>query len=461
MPSFAESIRQIVYPRAVRSAVPPALDKAFLASCNVRLERHGKVLIGVVLACDLVWWPLDWIVFQGVPGWLPVLLRIRIGLAVACLLYLFVPRPAFLRRASYWLLTAAVCAGIGLACDGAGELGGPERPYFHPLYVTMFGTVPLPLPLGRRALMGGLAGASATVGFLARHTEHLASSHLPLTMSFLVFTILLSTWFGHLQFVLSRDNFVQAHELAEHGRLLESRVAERTKELRGLLDHVETAREAERARIARELHDELGQELSALRYSLSFTKVRYGKEPTDIAANLEDLESLLRRTTQTTRNLVTDLRPRVLDDLGLEAAVEWLVRRTEQRSDLQCKLSVSGELSEMAERTATTAFRVLQEAMTNAARHAGAKELSIELSAKDGQLTLRVADDGIGIDAGRTAKDEKSTGVGLIGMRERVHAVGGNLSIRDLRPGRGTEIRCTLPLFPTSARPARVAEVAS
>ena len=114
------------------------------------------------------------------------------------------------------------------------------------------------------------------------------------------------------------------------------------------------------------------------------------------------------------------------------------------------RVSIEAGLVAGDDRAATTAFRVVQEALTNAARHAEAQHADVTVTARDGALELCVADDGIGIDAARTRarRDETSGGVGLIGMRERVQALGGTLSIRDRAPQRGTEVRCSLPLLP-------------
>lgn len=453
--SFSARLQEALQPLLARAGVPAAVEREFAERCAARLDEQGKVLLTVVLVCDLVWWPLDWVVLAPFPERLPIALRFRVLVAVVAALYLLMPRTPAVKRSIQNILAVFMCLGTGIAGASAGALGGFENPYFHAIYVTMFATVPLPLTLRARALTGGLIAISTAAGLLILHPEHRSSPQLPFAFSYLAFSFLISLWFGHTQFNLNHDNFVQAYLLVEHGRTLESRVAERTEELRALLDHVETAREVERTRIARELHDELGQELSALRYSLGFTRTRYGKEPTAIAANLDDLEALLRRTAVTTRNLVTDLRPRVLDDLGLNAAVEWLVERTQKHSDLSCKLTVSGELA-MADRTATTAFRVLQEALTNVVRHARAKQAEVSILAADGTLTLRVTDDGIGVDAGRANPEGAVGGVGLIGMRERVHALGGSVALRDRRPQRGTEVRCTLPLFPQSVRTGQI-----
>jgi signal transduction histidine kinase len=452
MPSVFTRLREAVTPWPARARVPADVEEAFEAQCDARLDHQGKILEAALLLVNVVWWPFDWIVFAPDTWRASALIPARLFHITVASIYLLLPRPPAVKRVIFWILAAVACAEAAVGSDAAASLGGPESPYFHTIHMTVLMTIFLPLSFRRRAALTAALAIAVLAGVEVHHHEYLTSPASPYVVSFLILSFLLSMWIGHSHFALGRENFGQARELEGHARLLESRVAERTEELRALLDRIETDRETERGRIARELHDELGQELSALRYSLGLTRLRYGKEPTSIAANLSDLEDLLGRTARTTRDLVTDLRPRVLDDLGLGAAVEWLVRRAEQRSDLRCRLATRGELSALDDRVATTAFRVLQEALTNAVRHARANEIEVDVAVKDGHVELRVQDDGIGIDAGRARRDETSSGVGLLGMRERVLALGGTVSVRDLRPQAGTVIQCRLPLHPSSGR---------
>lgn len=308
-------------------------------------------------------------------------------------------------------------------------------------------TVILPAVLPRRVLLTALVALATAAGCFLLFRQQWASPHALTAVVCCGLSAALSVWFGHILFLVSRENYYQAHELLQIGRSFQSRVEARTLELRRLVRHIETTRETERTRIARELHDELGQELSALRYELRFTRKRYEKEPGEIATNLEEMEELLRRTAVTTRNLVSELRPKVLDDLGLPAAVQWLAERTKARGNLDLRILIASELPPLDGRIATVAFRVLQEALTNLVRHAQARRAEVEVLAAEGRLELRVTDDGIGLRAAQ-ARDNRSGGhVGLIGMRERALAVGGKVEIREPQSG-GTEVRAWLPLEP-------------
>src|SRR5262249_54501684 len=133
---------------------------------------------------------------------------------------------------------------------------------------------------------------------------------------------------------------------------------------------------------------------------------------------------------------------------GLEAAAQWLIERTEQRSRLTCRLSVTGDLKNLDDRVATAAFRVLQEALTNVVRHAEAQAVEVEIAAQKSHLELRISDDGIGLTPARARANRSGSHVGLIGMRERGHALGGQLEIRERAAnlGHGTVVHCQLPL---------------
>jgi signal transduction histidine kinase len=183
----------------------------------------------------------------------------------------------------------------------------------------------------------------------------------------------------------------------------------------------------------------LGQELSALRYALGFTRRRFLADPPAIAANLEELERLLDQTAATTRHIVTELRPRILDDLGLCAAVEWLVQRSAERTGLSIKLRIDGQDKMISDEVKSATFRILQEALTNVARHAQAQTVHTLLSISEDQLELTIRDDGIGL------QQKRKGGMGMIGMRERALSLGGKLRFASNADG-GTTVSLHLPL---------------
>ncbi|CAG4925527.1 hypothetical protein R70241_05378 [Paraburkholderia saeva] len=216
-------------------------------------------------------------------------------------------------------------------------------------------------------------------------------------------------------------------------------------QLRQLSAYLQSVREAERTRISRELHDELGQLLSGLRLGLNYLQTQVEEAASGQADQVRMLKDLVDVTMDAVHRIASDLRPAVLDELGLHAALEWLTESFAQRNGLPCELrrEMSEELMHGldAERS-TTIFRIVQEALTNASRHGHASRVVVEIEARDGDCHLAIADDGCGMDTARVAG---SRSLGLLGMRERALMLGGQLSVES-RPGHGTRVAARIPL---------------
>jgi signal transduction histidine kinase len=223
---------------------------------------------------------------------------------------------------------------------------------------------------------------------------------------------------------------------------LEERVVERTAELRALSERLESVREEERTRIAREIHDELGQSLTALKIDLSWLAKRLPAAKRELHQRASGMARSIDATLGSMRRLASELRPKVLDELGLLDALEWQLQEFEARTDIRCfhRFQV-GDVALDAARS-TDVFRVLQEALTNVARHAAATRVDLTVIHEDGRLVLELRDDGCGIRDG-AGHDRRSTG--LVGMRERVTRWRGSLEIRT-GVGEGTTVRVELPV---------------
>ncbi|PAP77736.1 PAS domain-containing sensor histidine kinase [Rubrivirga marina] len=214
---------------------------------------------------------------------------------------------------------------------------------------------------------------------------------------------------------------------------------ERSKaELRALATHLQDVREEERTRLSRDVHDVLGQQLTAIRLGIGWFG-RHFSEDEAAQARLGDVRETIDETIRHVREIASDLRPGVLDDFGLASAVEWQGKRFEERTGTGCRVDVQGGTEPPTE-VATAAFRVLQEALTNVARHAHAGSVAVTLVLGAETVRLVVADDGRGFDPERVGRRS----LGLVGMRERAGAQGGTLDVRGVR-GQGTVVECTLP----------------
>ena len=209
--------------------------------------------------------------------------------------------------------------------------------------------------------------------------------------------------------------------------------------LRRLAVRLQTVREEERTAIAHEIHDELGQALTGLKLDLAWLRDRLDG---DLRERADCMIGLVDTTLDNSRKLAARLRPSVLDDLGLAAAIESHAHEFAERTGCQCDLDLDlDELAPEKERD-TAVFRILQEALTNVTRHAGAKQVRVRSHCNDGAILLEIEDDGSGIDEADLAG---AGSLGLLGMRERARALGGSL---DIRPGAagGTVVSLAMPL---------------
>jgi signal transduction histidine kinase len=215
-------------------------------------------------------------------------------------------------------------------------------------------------------------------------------------------------------------------------------------EMRELSARVLEAREEEKTLIARELHDELGQLLTALKMDLSWMRERLPADNAELAGKARQMNAMLDQTVASVRRISADLRPLMLDDLGLTDAAQWLVEDFGRRAGIECRLDLNADagLDALERPAATAVYRALQESLTNIARHSGAKSARVALGLRDGALELEIEDDGRGISREEIAK---SRSLGLKGMRERIVYLGGSLEVEGA-PGRGTRVRVRLPV---------------
>jgi signal transduction histidine kinase/CHASE1-domain containing sensor protein len=211
--------------------------------------------------------------------------------------------------------------------------------------------------------------------------------------------------------------------------------------LRDLTAHQDRVKEDERKRIAREIHDELGQTLLALRIDVSMLDARTAKSHPRLNERVRDALNQLDATVKTIRTIINNLRPSVLD-LGLTAAIEWQVNEFRRRSGIACELVLSDTEYALDDERATTLFRILQESLTNVIRHANANRVLIELYRDGNRLVMKITDNGVGIYPERR---KCGNSFGLIGVEERVHALHGEFRI-DSAPGHGTVLTVFIPM---------------
>ena len=212
-------------------------------------------------------------------------------------------------------------------------------------------------------------------------------------------------------------------------------------QLRDFAARLETVREEERSRIAREIHDELGQALTILKMDLAWLHRRTSAKD-GARKKVKSMIGYVDQTIDQVRTLVSELRPSILDEMGLPAAVEWQLSQFQERTGIRGIFESSAEEFTLPPDVAAALFRVVQEGLTNVMRHAGARQVRVSLKAAGGVLRIAITDNGKGISR-QQLNDRRS--FGIVGMRERVHRLGGEFNIFS-GPGRGTRLEIAAPL---------------
>jgi signal transduction histidine kinase len=229
--------------------------------------------------------------------------------------------------------------------------------------------------------------------------------------------------------------------------LAEERLRATSEQLRALSARLQSAREEEGTRIAREIHDELGSMLTGLKWDIEEISRLLSSQPgqSQLAVMRQKVRALIKLTdmsVSTLRRIASELRPSVLDDLGLGAAIEWQAQQFQARTGIVCHCDCSLEKVELTEEQSTAVFRILQEALTNVLRHASATKVNIKIKKEKGYFTLSISDDGKGIS--ESEKSEQQS-LGILGMRERAHLIGAEIEIKGTE-GKGTVVTVRVPI---------------
>ena len=223
------------------------------------------------------------------------------------------------------------------------------------------------------------------------------------------------------------------------------RIAEAGDELKTLSHQLVSAQEAERKALSRELHDEIGQSLTALKLELANSEKIARAEGSGVVSHLQAIRTIADQTLRAAKNISLGLRPPMLDDLGLVSALNWFISEFSQRTGIAVELAADGSLGLLGEAHRICVYRVVQEGLTNCSRHSRAQHVYVRLDANEDCLTLTITDNGVGFET----RPRMGTGLGLVSMQERALELGGTFEILS-SPGNGTTIYVVIPMTPVS-----------
>jgi len=250
---------------------------------------------------------------------------------------------------------------------------------------------------------------------------------------------IVTVYFNQKRFIASQKEKLK---ILEEGK---QQLKESHDKLRQLAAHLQSVREEERTHIAREIHDELGQMLTALKMDVALLqrKVKNVNPNLNEAVNdMQAMSGLIDDTIKSVRKIATELRPEILDELGIKDAIEWETQIFRNRTGIECEFITNLNEQNLERDQATALFRILQETLTNIARHANATEVKVSLNHEDNELIMEIIDNGKGITDAET-QGEKS--LGILGMRERTMLLGGEFKIQGIS-GKGTKVIVRIPI---------------
>ena len=428
----------------LRDGARPEDLAAFDESARLLTSRLVRLITLSLLVACAGFWPFDRIMFtdqhivDALHRW-----RLSAGFVLSiCGILLSLPAMKRFAPGTFAICSvfSAVLVEIELSDIGTG------RPMIYGLFIGVFTSVQYIGPIVPRTL-GTLGCTVAALVLAALLKPALLDADFARFCASMFFACQCAIVTGHMVYVPLRQSFLDRCELARANEELDRRVRRKTADLERLTDHLHLTQEEERGRIARDLQDELGQRLLSLRLALANTRRRFDRAPTRISPNLTELDHLINGALDSTRGLVTGLRPAILDKFGLAAAVEWLATQTATRAGLRCHLDLSGTHA-CSPTIALATYRIAQEALTNVVRHAGARRIDVSLRLLPDQIRLEVVDDGCGFPEQPT--ERASEWSGLLGIRDRAYALGGELELDNGDAG-GARVRLTLPTSTTQA----------
>lgn len=431
--------------------VPPVVTSEEAAA----FAEHARELtarfwpgIGVLLSLGaLAWWPIDQFVYPEDSAIRDAFADFRLRIVVLDLtLAVVLPRIRFARRHAHLVVALAALGNLWLAGWLLGEAGQGDARWFYYVFMTPVFSVLLLVPLRARVLVASSFTATVTLAWLAHPMTRWDAEGAAAGVSNLVFGTALGIFVGHILFVQVQRSFHLGRRVEQQrvgleilASRLEERVVAQTETIRELSARAQEIRAEQRLEIARELHDGLGQELTSMRLLVDVgLRMHRGEEAAD---SFTELAEQVRQIQKSLRRVLMSLSPQPLEESSLPEALAILIGELERRSGIACRFTRRDIPPVLPPAMSLALFRIAQEGLTNAIRHARARHIDLVVEGRADALVLEVRDDGLGI-----AADAAGAGFGTRGIMERAAALGGHAVWTTQR---GTTLTVTLPLART------------
>ncbi len=417
------------------------------------IEAHTRGLTAAsarVTAIVMFWmtllaWPTDLLVFARHSPEMGAIFWWRVWLLVSCLfMYVLLRRPWF---SSHPLLVAVVAITVPVGASGwlMSTVGGFDSPLSYGIYTVPLLTVLLVVGLRARILATMLLVVAYFICFFAADPRHLSHPFVGTPIIWSVASAITAVIVGHVVYVLLSMNFRQQRRLDTLSGQLQARVSEQNAEIHRLAENISSTQERERSRIAQDLHDELGQMLVALGMEIELLEARLRTPATNaeaVAASWLGVRGRINETHDSLHRVIGAVKPRALEEQGFDLAVTRMVEDLGKRGDFVADVEIGVDVDSFSAFASLILYRIVQEAVTNIARHARAQHARLRLDGAGEDVTLRIADDGVGFDPIALARPD---GLGLKGIQERSRLLHGECTILS-RPGAGCEIVVRIPL---------------
>lgn len=406
----------------------PTRDPAFLRYGQRFMSTNASRYSGLLGACVVAWWPIDLLLFDD-PRMLGAMAFFRVSTLVLILVVAANPRlRASLERQTAVKASRWLALGMGVTAFAIAHAGGIEEGWAHYPAAGVFAGVAAVVSLPDRMRLTGLVATAGPIAFFLARPGELSHPAVPALVTFYAAAWALTVLTGHAVAQQLAAQFFQGRAVESHreelDRLsagLESLVAEQTSELRGLAHELQEARDSERLWMASEMHDGLGQQVASLGYALAFID-RAGPSSDAGREVLTECRALLTGMNDTIAAVLERLRPEEVER-GLSGALERLVESLAVTSQLRPRLEVDLGPAPIDPDVALASYRVVQEGLSNALKHARASRVVVQVRRDGDDVTLRVQDDGVGFDP----EDHSWSGFGLAGIHSRVQGLGGRV----------------------------------